>query len=183
VRLSRQVAAMKASQDSSYNTKSILGELTVSDPRKVADPRLSITPHVLYSIRDSNYGPMVERRYSDFVWLVDRLEDHYAGVIIPPLPPKNSLDRFDDDFIESRRKALERFLNAVNKHKKLSKSIHLELFVRAPEATFNVHKKETTPSIARTAVNWIGNVFEKHTAQIVGKKILYNMILCHILYV
>ena len=61
------------------------GEISVSDPRRIADPRISLTPHVVYSVRDTNYGPMVERRYSDFLWLAERLEEAFPGVIIPPL--------------------------------------------------------------------------------------------------
>jgi hypothetical protein len=38
-----------------------------------------------------NSNPIVERRYSDFLWLHSRLEAQYKGYIIPPLPEKNSL--------------------------------------------------------------------------------------------
>lgn len=71
----------------------VFGEISVSDPRRVVDPRISITPHVAYSVRDTNYGPLVERRYSDFLWLVERLEESFPGVIIPPL--RTSLNYLD----------------------------------------------------------------------------------------
>lgn len=140
-----------------------VGEITVSDPRHVVDPRISITPHITYCVRDSNYGPMVDRRYSDFIWLVERLEANYPGVIIPPLPPKNALGRFNESFIESRRIALERFMNKVVKHRKLGKSTDLETFVRAPDKQFEVVKKETSKTVLSKTTTWIGSAISNNT--------------------
>jgi PX domain len=42
----------------------------------------------------------VLRRYSDFVWLYDTLCNNNPGVIVPPIPEKNSLGRFQDAFVE-----------------------------------------------------------------------------------
>lgn len=38
-------------------------------------------------------GPekIVIRRYSDFVWLRDRLFEKYKGVFIPPIPEKSAV--------------------------------------------------------------------------------------------
>lgn len=33
------------------------------------------------------------RRYSDFVWLRDRLFDKYKGVFIPPIPEKSAVGK------------------------------------------------------------------------------------------
>ncbi|PKU84579.1 Sorting nexin 1 [Dendrobium catenatum] len=35
---------------------------------------------------------IVIRRYSDFVWLRDRLADKFKGIFIPPLPEKSAVD-------------------------------------------------------------------------------------------
>ena len=42
-------------------------------------------------------GPekIVIRRYSDFVWLRDRLFDKYKGVFVPPLPEKSAVGKVD----------------------------------------------------------------------------------------
>ncbi|GKC14444.1 sorting nexin 1, partial [Tanacetum coccineum] len=39
-------------------------------------------------------GPekIVIRRYSDFVWLRDRIFEKYKGIFIPPLPEKSTVD-------------------------------------------------------------------------------------------
>lgn len=41
-------------------------------------------------------GPekIVIRRYSDFVWLHDRLFEKYKGIFIPPLPEKNAVGKY-----------------------------------------------------------------------------------------
>ena len=51
----------------------------------------------------------VLRRYSDFVWLSDRLHVERAGAIVPPLPDKQPVGRFSPAFIEARRMGLELF--------------------------------------------------------------------------
>lgn len=52
-----------------------------------------------------------------------------------PLPEKfvmkGMVERFNDDFIETRRKALDRFLNKVSEHPVLSHSQHLHVFLTA----------------------------------------------------
>ena len=36
---------------------------------------------------------IVIRRYSDFVWLRDRLAEKYKGIFIPPLPEKSAVGK------------------------------------------------------------------------------------------
>ncbi|GME71775.1 unnamed protein product [Ambrosiozyma monospora] len=61
----------------------------------------------------------VRRRYSDFDSFRKVLEFETTRVVIPKLPDKSILNysnRFNDDFIEERRKGLEKFLNVVAGH-------------------------------------------------------------------
>lgn len=57
----------------------------------------------------------VIRRFRDFVWLADKLRDKNKGIIIPPLPEKNAVQKYQmsTEFIEQRRRALEVFVNRV----------------------------------------------------------------------
>uniref|UniRef100_A0A096M7E6 Sorting nexin 7 n=1 Tax=Poecilia formosa TaxID=48698 RepID=A0A096M7E6_POEFO len=75
----------------------------------------------------------VRRRYQDFLWLKSRLEENYPTLIIHPLPEKfvmkSMVERFNDDFIETRRKALHRFLNRIADHPILSCSHHFKVFL------------------------------------------------------
>ncbi|KAJ1913992.1 Sorting nexin-3 [Mycoemilia scoparia] len=52
----------------------------------------------------------VRRRYSDFEWFRDALEQETNRVNIPLLPGKVFVNRFVDEVIEIRREGLERFL-------------------------------------------------------------------------
>ncbi|XP_007541187.1 sorting nexin-7 isoform X2 [Poecilia formosa] len=79
----------------------------------------------------------VRRRYQDFLWLKSRLEENYPTLIIHPLPEKfvmkSMVERFNDDFIETRRKALHRFLNRIADHPILSCSHHFKVFLTEEE--------------------------------------------------
>lgn len=85
----------------------------------------------------------VERRFSDFIWLHETLQQEHRGVVIPPAPEKETLliqDRFSTDFIESRRKELERFLKHVVSHPALNNSKTLQVFLEASEAELQTAK-------------------------------------------
>jgi sorting nexin-1/2 len=87
----------------------------------------------------------VLRRYSDFLWLYDKLHMERAGAIVPPLPEKQPVGRFSPAFVEDRRKALERFLRRVAVHPELADSQCLETFLRADDATFQAAKHAKIP--------------------------------------
>ena len=46
----------------------------------------------------------VLRRYSDFVWLYERLHRERAGAIVPHLPEKQAVGKFSPEFVEERRR-------------------------------------------------------------------------------
>ncbi|KAI4370167.1 hypothetical protein MLD38_018543 [Melastoma candidum] len=78
---------------------------------------------------------IVIRRYSDFVWLYDRLFEKYKGVFIPPLPEKSAVEkfRFSAEFIEMRRQALDLFVNRIASHQELRQSEDLRTFLQVDE--------------------------------------------------
>ena len=44
----------------------------------------------------------VLRRYSDFLWLYETLSMNNPGVVVPPVPDKNTFGRFAEDFVQQR---------------------------------------------------------------------------------
>ncbi|CAA0821490.1 Sorting nexin 1 [Striga hermonthica] len=82
---------------------------------------------------------IVIRRYSDFVWLRDRLFEKYKGIFIPPLPEKSTVEkfRFSTEFIEMRRQALDVFVNRIASHHEIQKSDDLRIFLQADEQTMD----------------------------------------------
>jgi len=82
----------------------------------------------------------VLRRYSDFLWLHERLQDERPGAIVPPLPEKQPVGRFSPAFVEARRRELERFLRRVATHPELQDSACLDTFLRADDVTLQAAK-------------------------------------------
>ncbi|XP_077309000.1 sorting nexin-7 [Lithobates pipiens] len=88
----------------------------------------------------------VRRRYQDFIWLKSKLEDAHPTLIIPPLPEKfivkGMVERFNDDFIETRRKALHKFLNRIADHPTLTFNDDFKIFLTAQAWELTSHKKQ-----------------------------------------
>eukprot|EP00970_Alexandrium_tamarense_P000757 scaffold85_cov145-Alexandrium_tamarense.AAC.61 len=100
--------------------------ITVSDPvihadgmNKYTSYRVDCRPSSSYGIHDNNNNnsaaadyPFLQnnqspssvlRRYSDFLWLYERLQKERAGSIVPPIPEKQAVSRFSPEFVEERR--------------------------------------------------------------------------------
>ena len=60
-------------------------------------------------------------------------------MVVPPPPEKQAVGRFDSDFVESRRAALERMLNKTAAHPILQHDGDLKIFLESD--TFNVDVK------------------------------------------
>jgi sorting nexin-7/30 len=88
----------------------------------------------------------VRRRYQDFLWLKGKLEEAHPTLIIPPLPEKfivkGMVERFNEDFIETRRKALHKFLNRIADHPTLTFNEDFKGFLTAQAWELSSHKKQ-----------------------------------------
>ena len=82
----------------------------------------------------------VLRRYSDFLWLHERLQVERAGAIVPPIPDKQPVGRFSPAFVEARRRELERFIRRLAVHPELQDCACLDTFLRADDVTFQAVK-------------------------------------------
>eukprot|EP00741_Cyanophora_paradoxa_P009034 tig00001443_g8747.t1 len=132
-----QARAVADGQDPIHNPDLVI---VVSDPQKQGD---GMQAYVTYKIQTKTTFPQfrwgefsVHRRYKDFVWLHQNLVERHQGVLIPPLPEKLVVDftkRFSKEFIEARRKGLEKFLQRVASHPALNKSPELKAFLEDNE--------------------------------------------------
>uniref|UniRef100_A0A2K5ULR6 Sorting nexin 7 n=1 Tax=Macaca fascicularis TaxID=9541 RepID=A0A2K5ULR6_MACFA len=95
----------------------------------------------------------VRRRYQDFLWLKGKLEEAHPTLIIPPLPEKfivkGMVERFNDDFIETRRKALHKFLNRIADHPTLTFNEDFKIFLTAQAWELSSHKKQGPGLLSR----------------------------------
>ncbi|XP_050229727.1 sorting nexin 1 isoform X1 [Mercurialis annua] len=139
------ITAQRSSSGSSLSPRSPSSQpylsVSVTDPVKLGNGVQSyISYRVITKTNFPDYqGPekIVIRRYSDFIWLHDRLFEKYKGVFIPPLPEKSTVEkfRFSAEFIELRRQALDIFVNRIASHNELQQSEDLRTFLQADEET------------------------------------------------
>jgi sorting nexin-1/2 len=80
----------------------------------------------------------VLRRYSDFLWLYETLSINNPGVVVPPVPEKSPFGRFDDQFVQQRRSALENCINKIANHPVLCKDTDLKLFLESDTFSLDV---------------------------------------------
>jgi sorting nexin-1/2 len=85
------------------------------------------------------------RRFSDFLWLVEALTSNNPGIVIPPVPDKHTFGRFQEQFIETRRLALERSLTKITSHPVLQLDPDLRLFLESDN--FAVESRARRPVV------------------------------------
>lgn len=120
----------------------------------------SIHSYVKYTVQTKTNLPFfkaevttVDRRFSDFLGLRDKLTQKHLvdGIIVPPTPEKNAMATFQtkmtkeediasqNEFLDRRKCALERFLNRVAQHSILRTDPDfrdfLELQIQLPRST------------------------------------------------
>ncbi|EDR13983.1 uncharacterized protein LACBIDRAFT_151832, partial [Laccaria bicolor S238N-H82] len=120
--------------------------ISVEDPQKVGDPIRSFT---MYTVHTRTTSPLFQksafsvlRRYSDFLWLYETLSNNNPGVVVPPVPEKNSFGRFDDQFVRQRRLALEKCIQKIANHPVLGKDADLRTFLESDSFALDIkHRK------------------------------------------
>eukprot|EP00904_Undaria_pinnatifida_P001523 jgi/Undpi1/11371/HiC_scaffold_30.g13668.m1 len=140
--------------------------ITVCDPVKQdqgMNAYITYKVHTSTDRQDFDYGQLVViRRFKDFVWLSHRLEEEFPGIVMPALPVKIVVGKFDQVFVEKRRKELEIFLNRVAAHKELSGSKYFKTFLQADDVvladTKEQEKAKRTPVGPHHVLRWFGEV-------------------------
>jgi len=138
--------------------------ITVSDPvqhsegmNKYTSYRVDVRPQGQTDLTTTQVFSAVLRRYSDFIWLSDKLHQERAGAIIPPLPDKQPVGRFSPQFVEDRRRGLERFLRRVAVHPELQGAMCLDTFLKADDVTFQAAKHSKGNATAMSGSMMMGN--------------------------
>jgi len=127
--------------------------ITVSDPvqhaegvNKYTSYRVDVRPQNSDLSSTQNFSAVL-RRYSDFLWLYEKLQTERSGTIVPPLPGKAPVGRFNPAFVEARRRELERFLRRSAVHPELQDCPCLDVFLRADDVTFYAAKNSKGDSV------------------------------------
>lgn len=132
--------------------------ITVTNPQKLKD-KLGVaytsyyvnvtTTKSVFAVKNCN----VQRRFKDFCWLEEELIKKFPGCIIPPIPDKKQIGKFDDEFVETRRRGLEKFLQRIGAHEDLSESSAFVTFLQGEESEMNKAKDETKASKSRLSAS------------------------------
>ncbi|KAH7907478.1 Vps5 C terminal like-domain-containing protein, partial [Hygrophoropsis aurantiaca] len=120
--------------------------ITVDDPQRVGDPIRAYTMYTVHTNTTSSAFPKssfsVLRRYSDFLWLYDTLSSNNPGIIVPPVPEKNPFGRFDDGFVQQRRRELQKCVQKIANHPVLVKDADFESFLYSDSFALDIkHRK------------------------------------------
>ncbi|KAH3671417.1 hypothetical protein WICMUC_004641 [Wickerhamomyces mucosus] len=121
-------------------------DISVGDPIKVGDITGS---HIVYSVRTKTDSDLfkaqeiiVSRRYTDFRWLYRQLQTANPGRIIPPPPDKQAVGRFNEDFIENRRLALEKMLVKISDNINLQTDQDFIMFLQSERFTSEARERQ-----------------------------------------
>ena len=134
------------------NDKEIKSE--IKNPRTIEGGFFS-NVYILYDIEttiNENAKWIVQRRYSDFIWLRESLTKSFPRDMVPPLPGKKiGGRRFELDFVSKRMDKLNLFLNKVLESETFKTSEALYVFLSMMDKTrFEEKKKEINSYIFPT---------------------------------
>ncbi|KAI9155182.1 Vacuolar protein sorting-associated protein [Paramyrothecium foliicola] len=137
-------------------------QITVGDPVKIGDLTSS---HIVYSVRTKTTSKAykqpefeVKRRYRDFLWLYTTLHGNNPGYVVPPPPEKQAVGRFDSNFVESRRAALEKMLNKITAHPVLQHDADVKLFLESEAFNVDVKHKERREPLPTESKGVLGSL-------------------------
>ncbi|XP_056655165.1 sorting nexin-33 [Monodelphis domestica] len=92
---------------------------SVEDPTKQTKFK-GIKSYISYKLTPSHVGSPVYRRYKHFDWLYNRLLHKFTVISVPHLPEKQATGRFEEDFIEKRKRRLILWMDHMTSHPVLS---------------------------------------------------------------
>jgi len=147
----------------SHDGSGIRFDVTVTQPTKSGN---GYQAYVVYKVtcktnleQYSSSEIIVNRRFNHFVWLHIQLQEQYPCYFIPALPDKSGIDpyfnRFDAEFIERRRWALQQFLFRLVNHPIIRTSKPLQIFIEGNEDAMKL-PEEKKPSLFGSLFKDIG---------------------------
>ncbi|XP_010715542.1 sorting nexin-33, partial [Meleagris gallopavo] len=102
---------------------------SVEDPTKQTKFK-GIKSYISYKLTPSNFNSPVYRRYKHFDWLYNRLLHKFTIISVPHLPEKQATGRFEEDFIEKRKRRLILWMEHMTSHPVLSQYEGFQHFLR-----------------------------------------------------
>ncbi|CAL1548533.1 unnamed protein product [Lymnaea stagnalis] len=155
-RSSSLIANFRLDDDYDGETRDLF--IIVDDPEKHTS---TLEAYITFRVTTKTSRPefdgtefSVRRRYNDFLWIRQRLEEKHPTHLVPPLPEKHSLkrmDRFSTEFLRVRQTALQKFLTRLADHPVLSFDKCFQIFLTAKAWEFQAHKKQGSGFLSRVS--------------------------------
>lgn len=101
---------------------------SIEDPTKQTKFK-GIKTYISYRVTPTHTGRPVYRRYKHFDWLYNRLLNKFTVISVPHLPEKQATGRFEEDFIEKRKRRLILWMNHMTSHPVLAQYEGFEHFL------------------------------------------------------
>lgn len=101
---------------------------SIEDPTKQTKFK-GIKTYISYRVTPSHTDRPVYRRYKHFDWLYNRLLHKFTVISVPHLPEKQATGRFEEDFIEKRKRRLILWMDHMTSHPVLSQYEGFEHFL------------------------------------------------------
>nr|AOR51868.1 membrane coat complex retromer subunit VPS5/SNX1 [Phaffia rhodozyma] len=118
-------------------------DIKVGDPTKKG---IGAAGHIVYTVTTRHLirggETSVLRRFSDFLWLFGALQNNNPGVVVPPVPDKHPFGRFAEEFVETRRNALEKCIQKMANHPVLQLDADFRTFLESDSLTHHVKSKK-----------------------------------------
>jgi len=103
---------------------------------------------------------MCERRYKHFAWFHQVLSEKYRDIALPCLPEKQFSGRFEEQFMNARRRFLELYLNDLLHHPIIGRSEFLTFFLEEQMGgpKWKPGKRALEKEAKETGEKFLGNV-------------------------
>lgn len=119
--------------------------MSVSNPQKAKG---YITYTLKTTEKSTGLEATVQRRYNDFLWLLEVLQAEHPSCVIPPLPEKSLTNKYSVELLEQRTRELNIFIKKTVLHPLIvaNPAIRDFLFTEDGDA-FAAKKKEYQPKV------------------------------------
>ena len=134
-------------------------QIEVKNPRSI-EGGYFFNNYILYDLEtiiDINTKWLVQRRYSDFIWLRESLSKFFPREFIPPIPGKKIGNRrFENDFVSKRMKKLNIFLEKILQSETFKTSEALIIFLSVVDRNrFEENKKEINSLVVNSGLEGV----------------------------
>ena len=89
----------------------------------------SAMSHVEYVLKGSLLQKDIQRRYSEFFLLREKIIERWPCIYIPELPPKQATGNLEENFIKLRMRLLNHFLDRLSEIKDVFNGDEVKLFI------------------------------------------------------